>query len=143
MPKETLSRLRKRTSCDFASLAALAEAVQASLAVVDVRAAHMPADIHVPSAVDREYEARLVELCASRDLDPKHWLAFGPPFFMAGLAVMVASVGTFDRRALLLLADRLHPGASEPQVFQRWLESSPLRPSRFLPMLTAEASHAA
>lgn len=142
MPKETLSRLRKRTSCDFATLVALAQAVQAQLAVGDTASA--PATFaHFPSVVDRDYEDRLARLCVSRDLNPDRWRSFGPPFFMAGLAVMLASVSGFDRRSLLALAEQLHPGTSEPRVFQRWLESSPLRPSRFLPMLEAFSSHAA
>jgi len=71
------------------------------------------------------------------------WAAAGPAFFMAGLAVMLASNADADRRGLLALAERLHPGASEVPVFARWLKRSPLRPSRFLPMLAMEITHAA
>jgi hypothetical protein len=67
----------------------------------------------------------------------------GPRFFMAGLAVMVASVEGRDRCGLLTLAEQLHPGASEPAVFSRWLERSPVRPTRFLPQLVIWARHAA
>jgi hypothetical protein len=38
---------------------------------------------------------------------------------------------------------RLHPGASEVAVFDRWLQRSPLRPSRFLPLLEVRLDHAA
>jgi hypothetical protein len=93
--------------------------------------------------VSRDYEERLLELCASRGLDPKRWAERGPRFFMAGLAVMLASVPELDRRGLLALAEQLHPGASEPAVFAKWLERSPVRPSRFLPMLAMELKHAA
>ncbi len=62
---------------------------------------------------------------------------------MAGLAVMLASTRDFDRRSLLILAEELHPGASEPAVFARWLKASPLRPSRFLPMLSVRVKRAA
>jgi len=62
---------------------------------------------------------------------------------MAGLAVMLASDPHFDRRGLLELAELLHPGSSEPAVFERWLARSPVRPSRFLPMLRQQAPHAA
>ena len=41
------------------------------------------------------------------------------------------------------LAEVLHPGATEVPVFARWLKRSPLRPSRFLPMLAMETRHAA
>jgi hypothetical protein len=58
---------------------------------------------------------------------------------MAGLAVMLAGSPGRDRSALLELAERLHPGASEPAVFARWLERNPLRPSRFLPLVKAHS----
>ena len=93
-----------------------------------------------PARVDRDYEDRLLRLCASRSLDLKQWDAAGPPFFMAGLAVMVSCVAgveqrTADRQELLALAEELSPGASDPEVFARWMKRSPVRPSRFLPML--------
>ena len=69
--------------------------------------------------VDREYEKNLVELAASGTLDLESWGGLGPAFFMAGLAVMMASVDSFDRRGLLHLAERLRSGASEPDVFNR------------------------
>jgi hypothetical protein len=104
---------------------------------VDTPASSLTADGHFPAEVDRDYEERFAELCASRDLDFSRWRNAGPPFFMAGLAVMLASVEGHDRRALLSLAEQLHPGASEPAVFSRWLERSPVRPSRFLPLMAA------
>ena len=138
--KETLSRIRRRPSCDFATLQALAEAVGESLDVARQR----PADLEgrMPACVDRDYEERLLELAESRDLSEDRWRAAGPSFFMAGLAVMLASVTGFDRRALLALAERLHAGMSRAGVFALWLDRSPVRPSRFLPMLASER-HAA
>jgi hypothetical protein len=65
----------------------------------------------------------------------------GPRFFMAGLAVMLASAANVDRRLLLDLAEHLHPGASDVAVFNRWLERSPLRPARFLPLVDARRRH--
>jgi hypothetical protein len=62
---------------------------------------------------------------------------------MAGLAVMLASARGSDRRGLLALAERLHPGASEVAVFERWLERSPVRPTRFLSLLDPRLAHAA
>ena len=35
----------------------------------------------------------------------------------------------------LRLAEALHPGVSNPEVFGTWLTQSPLRASRFLPMV--------
>lgn len=141
--KETLSRLRHRSTCDLATLNSLAEAVNARLELVTTSGATTSADGHFPAAIDRDYERQLVELCASRSVMVDRWMQLGPRFFMAGLAVMLASVAGHDRRSLLALAEQLHPGSSEPAVFTRWLERSPLRPSRFLPQLNAERLHAA
>src|ERR1700730_18232771 len=105
---ETLSRLRGRVSCDFATLQALAAAVGAVVGVADGSATRA-ADDRFPESLDREYEERLLELCASEDLEPERWRRLGPAFFMGGLAVMVASMGEFDRRSLLALAEGLHP----------------------------------
>jgi len=146
MPKETLSRLRRRSTCDFSSLRSLAAAVGAKLAVVDtnaVSAGQQSPSRHTVASVDRDYEERLVGLCVSRHPDVSHWASFGPGFFMAGLAVMLASTREFDRGTHLALAEQLHPGASEPEVFDRWLAVSPVRPSRFLPLVLAQLAHAA
>jgi hypothetical protein len=62
---------------------------------------------------------------------------------MAGLAVMLASSNQDERTALLALGESLHPGSSNPEVFQKWLDRSPIRPSRFLPMLRESRRHAA
>ena len=138
--KETLSRLRRRQTCDFETLRSLADAVGARLGVVEVQAPGSTADGHFPAHFHREYEEQLVELCVSRDRDPRRWAVIGPRFFMAGLAVMLASVRT-ERDRLLALAERLHPGASEVAVFSQWLERSPLRPTRFLALLDARLAH--
>jgi hypothetical protein len=140
--KETLSRLRRKDTCDLTTLVALSRAVGAELGLVSVRPPRSTPDGHFPATVDREYEERLLELCASRTLNDGRWSALGPRYFMAGLAVMLASMPQFDRRGLLALAERLHPGVSEPVVFNRWLERSPVRPSRFLPLLDSHLEHA-
>lgn len=140
--KETLSRLRHRSTCDFATLSALAKAVSARLELAPTTRT-TSADGHFPTAIDRDYERQLVNLCASRSLAAERWTQLGPRFFMAGVAVMLASVAGFDRRGLLALAEQLHPGSSEPAVFSQWLERSALRPSRFLPLLSAEQRRAA
>jgi hypothetical protein len=61
---------------------------------------------------------------------------------MAGLAVLLASSRDFDRSRLLELAEILHPGISEPAVFNLWLQRTSLEPSRFFAQLEAERSHA-
>lgn len=140
---ETLSRLRRRSSCDLSTLQALAAVVGARLVLDGGTAVAASPDGHFPASLDRDDEARLLRLAASGNLADEAWAAASPRFFMAGLAVMLAGEPGLDRRGLLALAERLHPGASEPAVFTRWLERSPLRPSRFLPLLAMERKHAA
>ena len=140
--KETLSRLRERDNCDFETMCGLADAVGVSIGVLELAADETTPDGHFPLEVNREYEERLVELCASRDRDPTRWRSAGPRFFMAGLAVMLAGSERVDRPALLALAEQLHPGATEVAVFGHWLERSPVRPSRFLPLVEARAARA-
>jgi hypothetical protein len=141
--KETLSRLRRRVSCDFATLEALAKVVGARVGLLTQALHETSPDGHFPAHVSREYEEVLLGLCASGSLERTRWASLGPSFFMAGLAVMLASTTDVDRNALLSLAESLHPGSSEHTVFARWLERSPVRPSRFLPMLKIEIQHAA
>lgn len=142
--KETLSRLRRRQSCDFETLRLLAHAVGAGVGVLETSLPNTSPDGHFPAKLDRDYEEKLVELTLSGDLEPERWIRMGPRFFMAGLAVMLASAGNVDRRGLLNLAERVHPGASEVGVFSRWLERSPLRPTRFLSLVdAAHPAHAA
>jgi hypothetical protein len=141
--KETLSRLRRRSSCDLSTLIALAEAAGASLSVTVAAQPATTSDGHFPCELSRDYEQKLVTLCASRELDPVAWAAAGPAFFMAGLAVMLAGDADANRPVLLALAEVLHPGATDVPVFARWLKRSPVRPSRFLPMLAMETNHAA
>lgn len=143
LPRETLSRLRRRTNCDLATLVSLADASGARLAVVASAPVQTTQDGHFPDRVDRDYEMRLLELAASRDYEPESWLALGPAFFMAGLAAMLASSRGANRNALLTLADKLHPGMSQPDVFNAWLVRSPVKPSRFLPMFRTALRHAA
>ena len=86
----------------------------------------------------RALEERLVDLCASGDLRPSRWLRAGDPRLLAGVAVMLASQPEFDRYRLLALAERLEPGMSRPEKFRQWLDESPLRAARFLPMVRAQ-----
>jgi hypothetical protein len=141
--KETLSRLRRRKSCDYATLEALASATGLIISIRAPTHGGVSANRHFPERIDREYEAQLLALCRSGNLDAQAWRALGPAFFMAGLSVVLASVAGFDRSRLLALAEALHPGSSYPDGFSIWLAHSPLRPSRFLPLLQASARHAA
>jgi DNA-binding phage protein len=141
--KETLSRLAHRGNCDLGTLEALGRVVNIRLALAPPGMDGTRPGGHFPGRVDRDYEERLVRLCASRSLDVDRWRELGPAFFMAGLAVALASRRGFDRRGLLALAEELHPGAGEPQVFERWLHSSPLRPTRFFSLLDAATRDAA
>ena len=92
---------------------------------------------------DRRFEARLIDLLRSGSTNEAEWRELGPRFFLAGLAVMLASVAGFDRRRYLALAESLHPGASEPRVFAKWLADTPLPPARLLPMVQSQLDHAA
>src|ERR1700704_16074 len=67
--KETLSRLRGRRSCDFATLQALADVVGASVGVIDGNTPGSTQDGRFPVRIDREYEEKLVDLCASGDVE--------------------------------------------------------------------------
>ena len=96
-----------------------------------------------PTVVDRRFEARLIDLLRSGSTSEAKWRELGPRFFLAGLAVMLASVPGFDRRRYLDLAESLHPGASEPRVFEKWLADTPLPPARLLPMVQSQLNHAA
>jgi hypothetical protein len=126
LPPETLSRLRKRDSCDLRTLAALASAAGFSLEPVPARAE--------TAAFGRAREEALLDLAASGDTDPAAWRRYGEPFFMGGLAMLLAAARGFDRRRYLELAEALHPGISRPEVFALWLSLTPLSPSRFLPL---------
>lgn len=131
LPKETLSRLKRKPSCDWRTLAALAASAGYQLAAVPVRG---PSAGHFPEPFGRDDEDQLLDLAASGNVDPTVWRAAGPAFFMGGLAVMLASARGFERERYLRLAEALHPGVSTPEVFALWLERTPLSPSRFLPM---------
>lgn len=131
LPRETLSRLKRRDSCDLGTLTALARAAGCALVALPDAA---EGGRHLPQAYGREYEDALLELVAAGNTEPAVWRAYGPAYFMGGLAVLLAGARGFDRGRHLRLAEALHPGMSTPEVFGQWLERSPLRPARFLPM---------
>ena len=129
LPAETLSRLRKRKSCDLQTLDALAAAAGYELVMA-------PAAVGNEAAFfGRAREEELLDLCASGNAEASVWQRHGNGFFMGGLAMLLASARGFNRRRYMELAEALHPGISQPEVFELWLQRSPIRPARFLPMI--------
>lgn len=139
--RQISSRVRSRPD-DLATLHALSRAVGRGL-TIDEPAARTSGNGLWPAMVDRDLESKLVEALSMRTSRPEEWCPLGPPFFLAGLAVTLASVPGFDRRQYLDLAEALHPGATEQRVFAKWLAETPLPPSRFLPMLQARLNREA
>jgi hypothetical protein len=89
----------------------------------------------------REFEARLLDVCAGLP-DAASWRKAGPARLMAGLAVVIASDSRFDRRAYLDLARSLDSSmVTDLPAFTEWLSRSPVRPSRFMPMLRDLVKH--
>jgi hypothetical protein len=131
LPKETLCRLRSRQSCDFRTLDALAWSVDATLDCVLPRRA-VSADRLWPATVDVAYEDDLLDLVNAPRVDERRWRALGPPYFMAGVAVTLAGISDETRSAWLAFAEGLHPGVTQPDVYQRWLAQTPWPPVRWL-----------
>ena len=134
---ETLSRVRNRRSCDVATLDALAQACGLELVTRDPAVAvATDASGLFPGQFDRALEERLLALCVSGDVDPTHWRALGPSFFVAGLAAMLSCFDDLDPDDRYAnLAEVLHPGVLGVSALRFWLQRSPVKPSRFLPML--------
>ncbi len=131
LPKETLSRLKSQSSCDLRTLVALAAAAGF---VIQVAPAGQAGTAAFPQTLTRELETRLLDLVASGNMDTAQWRQQGSPFFMGGLAVLLAGARGFERERYLQLAESLHPGISTPEAFGQWLKATPLRAARFLPM---------
>lgn len=126
---ETLARLAHRSDCDLHTLNALGE-------VVGLRMRAVPqVEPHLPVTFGRAEEEALLDLCGSGSLDVQRWLAAGPRWFMAGMAMLMARGNGPERESLLLLAEALCPGMSSVELFSHWLKTSPVKPARFLPML--------
>lgn len=131
--QETLCRVRRRGHCDAATLDALARACGLRLAVMPTPS--VTDDGLFPATFDRDAEEDLLQLALSGDVDPARWRRKGPAFFMAGFAFFLACADEGDRKTYSQLAEDLHPGITSPHAFRVWLHRSPVRPSRFLPML--------
>ncbi len=91
----------------------------------------------LPRHWTRQEEDALLDLCTSGNVDPEHWRSAGSPFFLGGVAVLLASARGFDRRTYLALGEALYRGISFLEVFQVWMERTPVRAARFLPMARA------
>src|ERR1700723_2125690 len=76
--KETLSRLRRRSSCDLSTLMALADAAGASLSVTVAAQPAPPPCGHFPGELSGEHERQLWALCAPPGPQPAAWAAAGP-----------------------------------------------------------------
>ena len=63
------------------------------------------------------------------------WLDAGPRWFMAGLALLLAGRRGADREGLATLAAALEPAMLRVEEYQKWLDTSPVKPSRFLPLV--------
>lgn len=137
LPKETLSRLRRRADCDLVTLVALGEVVGRRLAFTE------EAPPLVPAAFGREDEARVLHLVATGNLVPSAWTLVRPRFFMAGLACALAGHSALPRAALLRLAEELHPGMTELPVYRRWLETKPLDLGRLMDAVDRELADVA
>jgi hypothetical protein len=121
----------------------LTQAVGAGLVLADAPLPEVTDDGRFPRQFDRDLELRLLEFCAESNFEALRWRASGPAFFMAGLAVLLASVHIGERRRYLDLGEQLHAGISQVGVFDLWLQGSPLRPSRFIPLLLSDLHRAA
>ena len=97
----------------------------------------------MPMRYGRAVEEGLLAFCASGRLEADLWRQQGSPFFMAGLATMLASARGFPRERLLALARELYPGMADAATFARWLERSPVRAARFVPVLRKRLGRAA
>ena len=137
LPKESLSRLRRRSDCDWSTLEKLSGVVGQRLDAVTASGPAITHDGLFPESLSRDDEERLYRLVHDRDWSPARWRATGPMFFMAGLAVLLSGERDFPRRELLQLAEALHPGISEPVVYTKWLQRTPIEPSRFFAHLNA------
>lgn len=135
LPKESLSRLRRRNDCDWATLERLSGVLALRLTPLPATAPELTPDGHFPLSPGREEEQRLYQLVRSGDLGLERWRSHGPPFFMAGLAVLLAGSPQFPRLPLLALAEALHPGILELAVYRAWLRRTPIEPSRFFAQL--------
>jgi hypothetical protein len=128
---ETLSRVRRRGHCDSATLNALACACGTALALQPAPSA----DGLFPASFGRDEEEALLQLGLSGNRDPALWRQLGPPFFMAGLALLLSTSGEANREAYRVLAEELHPGIASHSAFRRWLQDAPVKAARFLPLL--------
>jgi hypothetical protein len=88
-----------------------------------------------PAKFGRDTEEELLQLALSGSVDIARWRRTGPAFFMAGFAFFLACTDEGDRAAYTKLAEDLHPGVTSQDAFRRWLRQSPVRASRFLPIL--------
>ena len=78
LPKETLCRLRSRSNCDVATLAALSNALGMQLTAGHPSVGRSHATGLWPTVVDRRFEARLIDLLRSGSTSEAKWRELGP-----------------------------------------------------------------
>jgi hypothetical protein len=132
---ETLSRLRQRQDCDLATLVKIARAAQCTLTLD----AHMQGESMVskdglfPAKLSLREERAIASLACreasyQRSLDKARaaWLAMGPGYFMAGVALLASRALPHGRVRLVELATALHPGITVAKVFAHWRAHTPV-----------------
>ena len=82
----------------------------------------------------REQESAMLKLCVAAP-NVKKWKRAGPPWLMAGMAMMLSSSRYFDRARYVALAERLDPSVCTKAGLERWLERTPFKPCRFMPQV--------
>lgn len=87
---------------------------------------------------NRDSEQLLIELCAHMPPDASLWREYGDAEFLAGLAVLLAGHGGFERAAYLALAESLHAGASEVTAQRAWLKQHRPHLARLFSMIDRE-----
>ena len=87
---------------------------------------------------DRDAEKLLVDLCAHMLPDETLWRDFGDAELLAGLAVMLAGHGGYQRETYLALAESLQSGASAAELYERWYQKYQPDLARLLAMIDRE-----
>jgi DNA-binding transcriptional ArsR family regulator len=88
--------------------------------------------------VDRGAEDAFVRSCAHLPPDPALWRSLGDAEFLAGVAVLLAGHGGFDRASYLGLAESLAPGAGRFERHEAWHARHRPRLARFLSKVDRE-----
>ena len=131
-------RLRSRSTCDFTTLDALPGGrCRRPRRRVLARGERALMDVAWPAMVDRSLECRLVDAARLR-LNPHRRLASAlhrASFSRGNRGDACEPPQNSTAQKHLDLAESLHPGATEPRVFAKWLAETPLPPRASCPCL--------